>query len=142
TFDDGTVWTQSDLRVKVLAQASTPGNDTIVGFNTNDVIEGGRGDDTISGGAGDDTYIYTRGDGNDSIAEVWLGNYSSFDTLKLHDIAPSAVSLMRNGNDLALVIAESAPGAGDGGSILLKSELSGAVEGVEQVVFDDGTLWT
>ncbi|MCP3445817.1 calcium-binding protein [Bradyrhizobium sp. CCGUVB14] len=142
TFDDGTVWTQSDLRVKVLATESTPGNDTIVGFNTNDVIEGGRGDDTISGGAGDDTYIYTRGDGNDSIAEVWLGNYSSFDTLKLHDIAPSAISLVRNGNDLTLVIAESAPGAGDGGSILLKSELGGAVEGVEQIVFDDNTLWT
>jgi len=142
TFDDGTVWTQNDLRLKVLAQASTPGNDTIVGFNTNDVIEGGRGDDTISGGAGDDTYIYTRGDGHDSITEVFLGNYSSFDTLKLHDVDPSAVSLVRNGEDLTLVIAESAPGAGDGGSILLKSELNGGLEaGVEQITFDDGTVW-
>jgi Ca2+-binding RTX toxin-like protein len=97
------------LRVKVLATETTPGNDTIVGFNTDDVIEGGRGDDTISGGAGDDTYIYTRGDGNDSIAEVWLGNYSSFDTLKLHDIAPSATSLARNGDDLTLVIPRAHP---------------------------------
>ncbi|WP_249157470.1 calcium-binding protein [Bradyrhizobium sp. KB893862 SZCCT0404] len=141
-FDDGTVWTQSDLRVKVLAQASTPGNDTIVAFNTNDVIEGGKGDDTISGGAGDDTYIYTRGDGNDSIAEVGNGNYSSFDTLRLHNIAPGAVSLARNGNDLTLVIAESAPGAGDGGSVLLYDDLKGwTASGVEQIVFDDGTIW-
>ncbi|WP_145984416.1 calcium-binding protein [Bradyrhizobium nitroreducens] len=142
-FDDGTVWTQSDLRVKVLAQASTPGNDTIVAFNTNDIIEGGRGDDTIVGNAGDDTYIYTRGDGNDSIIEVFLGNYSSFDTLKLHGIDPGAVSLVRNFEDLTLVIAESSPGAGDGGSILLKSDLNGGLAaGVEQIVFDDGTLWT
>jgi len=143
TFDDGTVWTQNDLRLKVLAQASTPGNDTIVGFNTNDVIEGGRGDDTISGGAGDDTYIYTRGDGNDSITEVGLGNYSSFDTLRLHNIDPSAISLVRNGDDVKLVIAESAQGAGDGGSVLLYDDISGAAAaGVEQIVFDDGTVWT
>ena len=142
TFDDGTVWTQSDLRVKVLAQASTPGNDTIVGFNTNDVIEGGRGDDTISGGAGNDTYIYSRGDGNDSITEAFLGNYSTFDTLQLHNIDPGKVSLARDGNDLTLVIAESAPGAGDGGSIRLNAEMIGAPAGVEQIVFDDGTVWT
>ncbi|MCS3761248.1 calcium-binding protein [Bradyrhizobium centrosematis] len=141
-FDDGTIWTQSDLRVKVLAQASTAGNDTIVAFNTNDVIEGGRGDDTISGGAGDDTYIYTRGDGNDSITEVFLGNYSSIDTLRLHDIDPASIRLVRSGNDLTLQVAESAPGAGDGGSILLKDELAGGLlAGVEQIVFDDGTAW-
>ena len=143
-FDDGTVWTQSDLRVKVLAQASTPGNDTIVAFNTNDVIEGGHGDDTISGGAGDDTYIYTRGDGNDSITEVFLGNYSSYDTLRLHNIDPASIRLVRNGNsnDVTLQIAESASGAGDGGSILLKDELNGGLAaGVEQIVFDDGTVW-
>ncbi len=143
-FDDGTVWTQSDLRVKVLAQATTPGNDTIVAFNTNDVIEGGHGDDTISGGAGDDTYIYTRGDGNDSITEVFLGNYSSYDTLRLRNIDPASIRLVRNGNsnDVTLQIAESAPGAGDGGSILLKDELNGGLAaGVEQIVFDDGTVW-
>lgn len=142
-FDNGTVWTQNDLRLKVLAQASTPGNDTIDAFNTNDVIEGGRGDDTISGGAGDDTYIYTRGDGNDSITEVGAGNWSSFDILKLKAIDPAAVSLVRNGDNLTLVIAESAPGAGDGGSVLIREDLKGwTASGVEQVVFDDGTIWS
>ena len=51
-FDDGTIWTQDTLRVMLLAQASTSGNDTITGYNTNDVITGGRGDDILIGGAG------------------------------------------------------------------------------------------
>jgi Ca2+-binding RTX toxin-like protein len=142
-FDDGTVWHQSDLRVMLLAQASTSGNDTIIGYNTNDIITGGLGDDTLEGGAGDDTYVYTRGDGNDTIIEVAGGNYSTVDTLVLHGLAPAAVSLVRNGDDdVTLVFAESAPGAGDGGSILLQSELDDWFsQGVENIAFDDGTVW-
>jgi Ca2+-binding RTX toxin-like protein len=143
TFDDGTIWTQADLRVMLLAQASTPGNDIINGYNTNDVIRGGRGDDTLSGGAGDDTYIYARGDGNDTVIEGWAGNFSTVDTLILNGIKPSDVSLLRNVNDCTLVFAESVPGAGDGGSVLLKAELDDfASQGVERIVFDDGTVWT
>src|SRR5262249_25792685 len=122
-FDNGTVWTQADLRAMVLAQASTPGDDVIVGFNTNDTITGGRGNDTLTGGAGDDTYVYTRGDGNDTIVEGWAGNFSTFDTLRLHAVNPGDVSLVRNGNDVTLMIGESSAGAGDAGSILLKDSL-------------------
>jgi hypothetical protein len=39
-FDNGTIWTPTDLRAMVLAQASTSGNDTIIGFNTADVPAG------------------------------------------------------------------------------------------------------
>ncbi|WP_139020563.1 calcium-binding protein [Bradyrhizobium sp. ORS 285] len=141
-FDDGTVWTQNDLRLKLLAQASTDGNDIIVGYNTNDVITGGKGDDMLAGGAGDDTYVYNRGDGNDVITEVTAGNYSTIDTLRLKGISPASVSFSRNGNDLRLVINESVPGANDGGSILLKDELGDWFsQGVETIVFDDGTTW-
>ncbi len=141
-FDNGTVWTQNDLRLKALAQYSTPGNDVIDGFNTNDVITGGRGDDVMSGGSGDDTYVYNRGDGNDTIIEGTVGNASSYDTLKLHGIRPSDIGFVRSGNDLTLVIAESAPGAGDGGSVLIKQTLDDWFsQGIEQVEFDDGTVW-
>ncbi len=134
SFADGTVWTQADLRVMLIAQASTAGNDTIVGFNTNDTFRGGAGDDAISGGAGDDTYIYARGDGHDTITEVGGGNYSTIDTLVLEGLNPSDVSLVRSGNDLTLVIAESAPGAGDDGSILLKDEVNDWFnQGVEKI---------
>src|SRR6185437_2530823 len=143
TFDDGTVWTQATLRLRLLAQAETSGNDTVVGYNTDDVITGGRGDDTLSGGPGDDTYIYNRGDGNDTIIEGGGGNFSAIDTLVLHGINPGDVSVVRNGNDATLTFAESAPGAGDGGSVLLKDELNDSFyQGVEQITFDDGTVWT
>ncbi|MFD1196996.1 hypothetical protein ACFQ3K_01455, partial [Brucella gallinifaecis] len=71
TFADGATWSKQDLRVKLLAQASTDGDDTITGFNTDDTIRGGKGNDVLSGGAGNDTYLYARGDGNDTIIEPY-----------------------------------------------------------------------
>ena len=142
-FADGTTWSRADLRVRVLAQASTSGDDTIVGFNTADTIRGGTGNDTMNGGQGDDTYIFARGDGNDTIIEDADSGHSDFDTLKFENINSSAVSLVRNGIDVTLVVAESAPGAGDGGSVLLKNELEDYYSrGVEKIVFADGTTWT
>jgi len=143
TFDDGTVWTRNDLRLTLLAQASTAGDDTIVGFNVNDTIRGGAGNDAIDGGAGDDTYIYARGDGNDVIIEGAAGYFSTIDTLVLEGISPTDVSLLRSGLNVTLLIAESAPGAGDGGSIFLPQELDSAFSsGVEQIAFGNGTVWT
>src|SRR6185436_16059173 len=138
-FEDGTVWSADTLRVMLLAQASTSGNDTIIGFNTADVLQGGAGNDTLDAGSGDDTYVYARGDGNDVITE----RNGTLDKLVLHGIAPGDISLARNGNHVTLVIAESSVGAGDGGSIQLKDELEWNYDrGIEQIVFDNGTIWT
>jgi len=156
-FADGTVWSLSDIRVKLLAQASTSGNDTIVGFSSDDIINGGAGNDTISagygadlitGGLGDDiidggrsndTYFYSRGDGNDAITDAFLGGT---DKLVFAGVNPGNVTLVRDGDDVTFVIAESAPGAGDGGSVLVKGALNTTYEtGVEQYVFADGTVW-
>jgi Ca2+-binding RTX toxin-like protein len=125
-----------------LAQASTAGNDVITGYNTADTITGGAGDDQLNGSSADDTYIYSRGDGNDTITETRYGGYA--DQLILQGIDPAEVSLVRNGNDVTLVIAETAPGAGDGGSILLKGQMSYTDRGtgIDQFEFGDGTVWT
>jgi hypothetical protein len=54
------------------------GNDVVDGGNDNDVINGGTGDDSIDGGAGDDaltggdgddTFVYTSGQGADTITD-------------------------------------------------------------------------
>ncbi|MBB3571554.1 hypothetical protein FHX05_005701 [Rhizobium sp. BK491] len=56
---------------------------------------------------------------------------------------PGDVTLVRNGDDVTFVIAESAPGAGDGGSVLVKATLDNSNgTGVEQFVFGDGTVWS
>ncbi|WP_316168619.1 MULTISPECIES: calcium-binding protein [unclassified Bradyrhizobium] len=140
-FADGTVWNVDDIIISTWTHG-TAGNDTVTGTSGNDVMAGLGGDDTLNGGAGDDTYMYRRGDGNDTIIEGAAVNSSSVDTLRLQKINPADVSLVRNGNDLTLVVAPSAF-ATDRGSILLKDELDdGSSRGVENIVFDDGTTWT
>ncbi|MDF9819581.1 MULTISPECIES: calcium-binding protein, partial [Rhizobium] len=141
TFGDGTVWTRADIRRAVLDQAGTAGNDSITDFNTDDILRGRAGDDILLGASGNDTYIYARGDGNDTITDA--DDYSTDDRLVLTGINPADVTLQRNGNDVTLVIAESVVGAGDGGTILLKSNLDDYYQnGIEKVVFDNGTIWT
>ena len=140
-FADGSIWTANDIRFMLASTAGTAGNDVITGSNTDDVIAGRGGNDTINGKAGNDTYIYTRGDGADTITEDT--NSGVADALVLRGVTPSSVSIVRSGLDATLVVAESAPGAGDVGSILLKSQLDDYyARGVEQVTFDDGSFWT
>ncbi|UHC17846.1 hypothetical protein LRS73_08315 [Methylobacterium currus] len=141
TFADGTVWTPADMRLKLIAQASTPGNDTIVGFNGDDTLVGGRGDDLLQGGSGNDTYLYARGDGNDTITEWGFGGNK--DKLVLTDIDPAAVSIARFGDDVILTIAPATPGGSDGGQITLRGQLNPNYDkGVEQVAFANGTIWS
>ncbi|HEX2656178.1 MAG TPA: calcium-binding protein, partial [Xanthobacteraceae bacterium] len=65
------------------------------------------------------------------------------DVLVVHNIDPNAVSLVRSGNDVTLSFAPSTPGGNDGGSVLLKGNLvTTSGQGVDQIVFDNGTTWT
>lgn len=50
------------------------GNDVVVAGAGNDTIDGGTGDDSLTGGTGDDTFIYTAGDGHDTITDFNAGN--------------------------------------------------------------------
>ncbi|MBY5834006.1 hypothetical protein HFN48_31385, partial [Rhizobium leguminosarum] len=155
-FADGSTWTRETMRAALLAQASTSGTDVINGFNAADVINAGAGNDTINAGDGNDTLTggigndtvdsgwgndtihYARGAGNDTITDT--GMWDTDDRLVLSGINPADVTLVRNGNDVTLVIAESAAGAGDGGSILLQGNLNEYYQtGLEKVVFADGT---
>ncbi|MFC2448007.1 MAG: hypothetical protein ACFNVL_03635, partial [Candidatus Nanoperiomorbus sp.] len=43
------------------------GNDSLYGGSNNDTIIGGKGNDRLSGGYGNDTYIFSKGDGKDTI---------------------------------------------------------------------------
>lgn len=72
-FADGTEWDVD--AVKVLVQASTDGNDTLVGYAGDDLMAGGLGDDTLTGAGGNDTLsggagndLLDGGDGADTLA--------------------------------------------------------------------------
>ncbi|MBI1208911.1 MAG: hypothetical protein GC191_16695 [Azospirillum sp.] len=141
TFADATEWTRADLQARMLTATSTAGDDTITGFNTDDTLAGGLGNDAINGGDGDDTYLYARGDGDDTITEDAGNGFA--DRVVFLDFDQTAVSLVRSGNDVTLVVAPSALEAGDGGSIRLVESLDDVVgQGVESVNFADGSSWT
>src|SRR6056297_1916942 len=50
------------------------GDDTITGGQGSDTISGGAGNDSLTGGAGSDVFIYTPGDGLDTISDFNTGN--------------------------------------------------------------------
>jgi Ca2+-binding RTX toxin-like protein len=95
----------------------------------------------LNGFDGSDTYVYARGDGHDVIYD---GSFEgNDDRLQLQGIAVDAIGLQRMGGDVKLVIAESAAGAGDGGSVTLIDNLDERYgTGVDAIDFDDGTQWT
>lgn len=46
------------------------GNDSLSAGNGNDTLDGGQGNDNLQGGQGDDVYLFERGWGQDTIADV------------------------------------------------------------------------
>ena len=138
-FADGSTVTDADIRLTVLQQSQTDGNDTVLGYGTNDELDGGLGDDLLQGAGGDDSYLYSRGDGNDTINEYFSFGGNN-DTLTLTDIDSTDVRFFIEGRDIIVEILPSAPGAFDGGSIRLSglNDTGRAEYGVEQVNFADG----
>ncbi|MEM6618227.1 MAG: calcium-binding protein [Pseudomonadota bacterium] len=57
------------------------GSDTLRGGSGNDTLYGGAGADMLQGQAGADSFIFSRGDGDDTVADFELGP----DTLRLND---------------------------------------------------------
>jgi Ca2+-binding RTX toxin-like protein len=114
------------------------GDDVLLGFAGNDTLKGGIGNDTLLGGVGDDRFSYANGNGSDVIAEA---PGEGFDELAIDPgIAASRLSVAREGTDVRIVIANSAPGLVDGGSILIKDQGSADGTGIEKV---SGTVnWT
>ncbi len=138
-FADGTVWTQEDLKAMLIASSQTSGADIIRGFDgRDDTLQGGLGNDDLSGLKGDDTYIYNLGDGSDTISEGFINGNA--DKLQLGaGILPGDVTVTRSTtkpDDVTLTLS-------DGGTVLLENQVrQGAGYGVEEITFDDGTIWT
>lgn len=118
------------------------GADTLNGDDGNDVLYGGAGDDSLTGGSGSDVYVWTWGDGNDSVNEM-SNNNSAVDRLVFEDVLPGQVGVEYSGSGttMTLVVAASEPGAGDGGRISIPYAIDTYSRGLEKIEFDDGTTW-
>jgi hypothetical protein len=59
---------------------------------------------SISGQHVFDRRLYNQGDGDDTIIEMWAGNFSTIDTLVLHVLVPTDVSSVGNRNDCSTIL--------------------------------------
>ncbi|MDX2288903.1 MAG: calcium-binding protein [Hyphomicrobiaceae bacterium] len=138
-FADGSVWTESDIRNRLLEQSSSAGNDLIVGFYTDDTLDGGTGNDILRGSDGSDTYIFGRGYGQDVVEESLQYNVllQTPDTVQFTaDVAPADVTFARVGDDLVASI------SGTADKITIKSHYqqgSNVYTRMEWFKFTDGT---
>jgi Ca2+-binding RTX toxin-like protein len=152
-FDDGTVWTAFELEAQAIIGGTeeddvligTPGNDRLVGYGGNDVLvglegddllNGGEDDDELSGSDGSDTYLFSPGDGFDTIND---GGESPLDvdTLRLTGgITPGELEVERDSQHLYIYFESS-------GEVLTFDEwFVDSNSQIERVEFDDGTIWT
>ncbi|QUJ77245.1 tandem-95 repeat protein [Sulfitobacter albidus] len=113
-------------------------DDTILGSDAGEVIDGNWGDDTITGGGGSDGYRFGYDSGHDVVIESGTGG--EVDQVLLGTgIAPKDLSVVREGDDMLLELER------DDGFLIdtlrVVNHFASGIEGIEEVVFDDGTVW-
>lgn len=119
------------------------GNDNLNGEAGNDTLTGGAGDDALRGGAGDDTYIFSRNFSATTAGDIVYENASDgFDTIVLTDsIDPDEVYSWTDGSGFLWM---QVGGTAATNTLKLQgsySSTTGISTRVEQVVFDDTTVW-
>lgn len=128
--DDDLAGTNGDELLRGFA-----GNDRLEGRSGDDTLVGGLGNDRLLGGSGNDTYLFQRGDGQDNIEE-WDITSGNVDTLRFAvGIAASDVLVSRDQDHLYLTL------QGSSDKITLNNWFRDLISPIEQVAFDDGTVW-
>ncbi|WP_276206582.1 calcium-binding protein, partial [Halomonas campaniensis] len=152
-FADGTSWSVEEVKTKMLVGTPSDdhlrgytsddtltggaGNDRLEGGDGNDTLIGGAGDDVLEGGRGSDVYHFARGWGSDRINNDAYRDEEAIDVIDFAaDIAPSDITLSRNGNHLILSL------IGSDDRIEVDRYFSRADYEVELIRFADGTSWS
>ncbi|RJF95180.1 beta strand repeat-containing protein [Noviherbaspirillum saxi] len=106
------------------------GDDWLYGEDANDTLEGGLGKDVLSGGKNDDTYVFSLGDGNDTINE---NANEGADVLKFGTgISPIDVEVSREIMDVVLRL---------NGTDSVRIVGYFNKNAIDQIKFSDGTSW-
>ena len=122
------------------------GNDTLEGNAGNDTLVGGTGNDSLEGGEGNDAYVFSKGDGLDTVVDT-----SGIDTIQFGEgISPDdIVAKVVQDKDSSYVNLElSIKGTDDKitvrqhfGYNYYNSYQETPNYQIEKVVFADGTIW-
>ncbi len=134
-FADGTVWSRQDIIAQELAAATT-GNDSLYGTSSAETFDGLGGSDVETGNGGGDTFVFKAGYGHLEVKEV-DSSASPKNILQLAaGINPADVSVSNQGDSIVLTIGTS------GDQVKLDQMLEGVADGIQQVQFAGGTIWS
>ena len=115
------------------------GNDRLNGGDSNDVLFGGQGTDYLVGGKGADTYVFSLGEGKDTITDN-VGEHNALQfgqNISVNDLHIDAITDVRGNIDWKMTIKGS-----EGDSITINDQfVSGKTDAViDTFRFDEGTL--
>ena len=115
------------------------GNDRLNGGDSNDVLFGGQGTDYLVGGKGADTYVFSLGEGKDTITDN-VGEHNALQfgqNISVNDLHIDAITDVRGNIDWKITIKGS-----EGDSITINDQfVSGKTDAViDTFRFDEGTL--
>ncbi|MDB5579874.1 MAG: hypothetical protein JWR80_5050 [Bradyrhizobium sp.] len=151
-FVDGSAYSWKD--VEILVTTGGAGNDRLRGDILADTMVGGLGNDLLSGGGGGDTYVFHAGDGHDTvfddnqtlIGDGFLTADQTIDTIELGaGIDPGDVTFSRAGSSITLTFGSSGDAITlQGQDDYIQTGVFGAIptSRIEQVKFEDGTIWS
>jgi len=115
-----------------------------------DILEGGAGNDQLYGGGGSDIYVFSKGDGQDTVRDD--GNNGSRNLLTFKFDSKEIRALKRDGLDLLIqygisdqvrvanFYAEQALSLGSGGTVDAAMD-GGPAGSIAEIAFEDGTTW-
>ncbi|MER0044607.1 calcium-binding protein [Pseudomonas sp. MGal98] len=123
----------NELNNEVIGNA---GSNKLEGGAGNDYLDGGAGNDQLSGGIGNDTYFFSRGWGQDTIAD----NGNGLDVIRFGTgILPSDIQALHQNGDLILNLRGSTDSIRVFGYFLNNG--TGA-NTIEEIRFANGQLWS
>ncbi|MCL2021896.1 MAG: hypothetical protein FWG81_07355, partial [Betaproteobacteria bacterium] len=106
------------------------GNDYLYGEYGNDTLIGGTGNDYLDGGVGDDTYVFSKGDGQDTISDLRGTN-----TIRFSDVNVDEITFSRSGDNLVI-------NYGNGDSITVTKHFYHIVYRMAEIEFADGSVYS
>ena len=116
------------------------GNDRLNGGDSNDVLFGGQGTDYLVGGKGADTYVFSLGEGKDTITDN-VGEHNALQfgqNISVNDLHIDAITDVRGNIDWKITVKGS-----EGDSITINDQfVSGNTNNavIDTFRFDEGTL--
>ncbi len=120
------------IRTTLLAAQSTDGDDLIIGSAFGDVHQGGTGNDRLEGNGGSDTYLFSAGDGQDTVREN--NSFGTTDIIEFTDYNLADATFFQINNDNYIISFES------GDSVTVEAGLISSSRRIEQVQFADELL--